>query len=37
LLEFVLPGQIQAKTGIEYCRDGVHVHCVVPIPADTAA
>ncbi len=36
LLEFVLPGQIQAKTRIEYRPDGVHVHCVVPIPADTA-
>ncbi len=37
LLEFVLPGQIQAKTSIEYHPDGVRVHCVVPIPADTAA
>ena len=37
LLEFVLPGQIQAKTGIEYRPDGLRVHCVVPIPADTSA
>ena len=37
LLEFVLPGQIQAKTSIEYRPDGVHVHCAVPIPANTAA
>ena len=37
LLDFVLPGQIQAKTSIEYRPDGVHVHCAVPIPANTAA
>ena len=34
LLEFVLPGQIQAKTRIDYHPDGVRVHCVVPLPAD---
>ena len=37
LLNFVLPGQIQAKTTIEYRPDGVRVHCMVPIPANTAA
>ena len=37
LLDFVLPGQIQAKTTIEYRPDGVRVHCAVPIPANTAA
>ena len=34
LLEFVLPGQIQAKTKIEYRPDGVRVHCSVPMPAE---
>jgi len=32
LLEFVLPGQIQAKTRIVYARDGLRMHCVVPLP-----
>jgi|BarGraIncu00222A_1022003.scaffolds.fasta_scaffold08635_4 PAS domain S-box-containing protein len=35
LLEFVLPGQIQAKATIDYRPDGVHVHCAVPMPAET--
>jgi two-component sensor histidine kinase len=34
LLEFVLPGQIQAKTRINFAREGVRVHCTVPIPPD---
>ena len=34
LLEFVLPGQIQAKTQIEYRPEGVRVHCAVPMPAE---
>jgi PAS domain S-box-containing protein len=33
LLEFVLPGQIQAKTQIEYRPEGVRVRCMVPLPA----
>jgi len=33
LLEFVLPGQIQAKTKIDYAPDGVRMHCAVPLPA----
>jgi PAS domain S-box-containing protein len=33
LLDFVLPGQIQAKTRIVYARDGLRMHCVVPLPA----
>ena len=37
LLEFVLPGQIQAKTKIEYRPDGVRVHCAVPMPAEAAS
>jgi PAS domain S-box-containing protein len=37
LLEFVLPGQIQAKTKIEYRPDGVRVHCAVPMPAEASA
>jgi PAS domain S-box-containing protein len=32
LLEFVLPGQIQAKTRIVYGREGLRLHCVVPLP-----
>ncbi len=32
LLEIVLPGQIQAKTKIVYERDGLRMHCVVPLP-----
>jgi len=36
LLEFVLPGQIQAKTKIDYRPDGVRVHCAVPMPAESA-
>jgi two-component sensor histidine kinase len=31
LLEFVLPGQIQAKATIDYRHDGVQVHCSVPM------
>ena len=37
LLEFVLPGQIQAKTRIDYRPEGVRVHCSVPMPAEPAA
>jgi PAS domain S-box-containing protein len=35
LLEFVLPGQVQAKTKIDYRPEGVRVSCVVPLPADS--
>ena len=34
LLEFVLPGQVQAKTRIEFAREGVRMHCTVPIPPE---
>jgi hypothetical protein len=34
LLDFVLPGQIQARTRIEYAPQGVRVHCSVPLPAE---
>jgi PAS domain S-box-containing protein len=37
LLEFVLPGQIQAKTSIDYRGDGVRLHCSVPLPAEQAS
>ena len=37
LLEYVLPGQIQAKINIDYRPEGLRVHCVVPIPAEPAA
>ncbi len=35
LLEYVLPGQIQAKITIDYRPDGVHVLCSVPMPAES--
>jgi two-component sensor histidine kinase len=31
LLEFVLPGQIQATSTVEYLPQGIHVRCVVPL------
>src|SRR5476651_987105 len=34
LLEFVLPGQIQAKATIDYQIDGVRMHCSVPMPLE---
>ena len=34
LLDFVLPGQIQAKATVDYRREGVRIHCVVPLPAE---
>jgi PAS domain S-box-containing protein len=37
LLEFVLPGQIQAKATIDYLAEGVRMHCAVPLPAETKA
>jgi PAS domain S-box-containing protein len=37
MLEIVLPGQIQARTRIDYPADGVRVHCAVPLPAEAAA
>ncbi len=36
LLQFVLPGQIQAKVSIEYRPDGVRVHGTVPLPMTKA-
>ena len=33
LLDFVLPGQIQAQTRIEYAPQGVRVYCTLPLPA----
>jgi PAS domain S-box-containing protein len=33
LLDFVLPGQIQAVSRIDYRPQGVRVHCVLPLPA----
>jgi two-component sensor histidine kinase len=35
LLDFVLPGQTQARTRIEYAPEGVRVHCSVPLPIET--
>jgi two-component sensor histidine kinase len=37
LLEFVLPGQIQAKATIDYLAEGVRMHCAVPLPAEMKA
>jgi PAS domain S-box-containing protein len=34
LLEYVLPGQIQAKASIDYHPEGVRMHCSVPMPLD---
>ena len=34
LLEYVLPGQIQAKATIDYQPDGVRIHCTVPMPLE---
>lgn len=34
LLEYVLPGQIQAKTMIDYQPEGVRIHCAVPMPPE---
>ncbi len=37
LLDFVLPGQIQAAATIDWRPDGVRVHCAVPLPPDKSA
>jgi PAS domain S-box-containing protein len=37
LLAFVLPGQIQAKTQIDYAPQGIRIHCALPLPVDTSA
>jgi PAS domain S-box-containing protein len=37
LLDFVLPGQIQAKSRVDYRPDGVRVYCTVPLPAEAPA
>lgn len=34
LLDIVLPGQIQAKAGVDYRREGVRVTCSVPLPVE---
>ncbi len=36
LLEFVLPGQIQAEASIDYRPGGVEMHCSVPLPPEDA-
>ncbi len=36
LLDFVLPGQIQACSRIDYRAEGVHVQCTLPLPAEQA-
>jgi len=36
MLEFVLPGQIQATTAIEYKPKGVRLRCSVPLPSKVA-
>jgi hypothetical protein len=33
-LHFVLPGQIQAKTSIDWYTDVVRMHCMVPLPPE---
>ena len=34
LLAFVLPGQIQARTSVNYAPGGVRLHCELPLPAE---
>ena len=34
LLAFVLPGQIQARSQVDFAAHGVRVHCALPLPAD---
>ena len=36
LLDFVLPGQIQAKSRVDYRPEGVHVQCSLPLPSQRA-
>jgi two-component sensor histidine kinase len=36
LLDFVLPGQIQAKSRIDYRPEGVRVQCALPLPTESA-
>lgn len=37
LLDFVLPGQIQARFTIDYAAEGIHVQCALPLPAEDKA
>jgi len=37
LLAFVLPGQIQAKTQIDYAPQGIRIHCALPLPGEKRA
>jgi len=34
LLDFVLPGQIQARSTIDYRPEGIRVQCALPLPAE---
>lgn len=34
LLDFVLPGQIQAKATVDYQKHGVRINCMVPLPVE---
>ncbi len=36
LMDFVLPGQIQAKSKIDYLPNGLRMHCSVPLPPEAA-
>ena len=36
LLDFVLPGQIQAKSLVDYRPEGVRVQCSLPLPTEAA-
>ena len=35
LLTYVLPGQIQARSRVDFASTGVRVHCELPLPAET--
>jgi hypothetical protein len=34
-MAFVLPGQIQAKSQVDYAPDGIRMRCALPLPADS--
>jgi PAS domain S-box-containing protein len=36
LIDFVLPGQIQARSRIDYAPEGIRVQCVLPLPTEPA-
>jgi two-component sensor histidine kinase len=37
LIDFVLPGQIQARSRTDYAPEGVRVQCTLPLPAEATS